>query len=594
MGGVQFQQGFREIIPQLWMQEHIMGEKPCWLRNNGSVLAVSFFSLALYDILFFARSFDDNRTTSWQDVFTVADPVTVLFFLVSCIVAALLLSRLSFMERYPSFFLFISSFAISAVFWSEPEVIVDASRYFVQAKYLELYGVGFFLREWGRTIFAWTDLPVVPFFYGLIFMIFGESRLYIQIFTTLLFSLSTVLIYWTGKKLLDPDTGFYAGLLFLGIPYLYSQVPLMLVDIPAMFLLLLAIYSFIHALEKGTAVLIVLSSVAIMLAFYSKYSMWMMLSVLIVISFTFRNALPDLKTSDYLTRVFAVFLTTAFLTGMVFIYKVDAMTEQLSLLLSYQGPGLRRWGESFVSTFFFQIHPVITLAAVYSGYAAWRKRDIRYLGVLWLVFLVIIFQIRRIRYIIMVLPMLALMASYGIQRIKQREVIRVIALSVMAYSFAIGVFAYLPFLQKNSASNFMNAGKYLDALEITEAEVFAVPSENSPVNPAVAVPILDLFTKKQISYRHDTKMPFPAEKIEKSPLRFTWEYKKPRYYEMPEKTKKDSAAVVIISDGPPGELPLEIRQRIAELNKTETFDIKDEIYEYQPVVTVYYLSDDHR
>ncbi len=568
-----------------------MGDKPGWLRNNGSVIVVSFFSLALYDILFFARSFDDNRTTSWQDVFTVADPVTVLFLLVSCIVAALLLSRLSLIERYPSFFLFVSSFAISAIFWSEPEVIVDASRYFAQAKYLELYGVGFFLREWGRTIFAWTDLPVVPFFYGLIFKIFGESRLYIQIFTTLLFSLSTVLIYWTGKKLLDPDTGFYAGLLFLGIPYLYSQVPLMLVDVPAMFFLLLAIYSFIHALEKGTAVLIVLSSVAIMLAFYSKYSVWMMLSVLIVIAFTFRNALPGLKTSVYLIRIFAIFLSAAFLIGMVFILKFDSMTEQISLLLSYQRPGLRRWGESFVSTFFFQIHPVITLAAIYSVYAAWRKRDIRYLGVLWLVFLVIVFQIRRIRYIIMALPMLALMASYGLQRIRQRDIIRYIALSVAAYSFAVGVFAYLPFLQKNSTSNIMNAGKYLDALEITRAEVFTVPSENSPVNPAASVPILDLFTRKQISYNYDMKKPVSAGKIEKSPLRFTWEYKNPPYYEMPENTKKSSAAVVIVSDGSPGELPSEIRKKIAELNETETFDIRDEIYEYQPVVTVHYRTD---
>jgi 4-amino-4-deoxy-L-arabinose transferase-like glycosyltransferase len=154
--------------------------------------------------------------------------------LVICIPAVWLLSRLSLGERYPSFLLFGSSFAVSACFWSEPEVIVDASRYFAEAKYLELYGVGFFLREWGRAIAVWTDLPVVPFFYGLVFKVFGESRLYIQIFTSLLFSLSAVLTSQVGKKLWDEDTGFYAGLLLLGIPYLYS-VPLMLVDVPSMF-----------------------------------------------------------------------------------------------------------------------------------------------------------------------------------------------------------------------------------------------------------------------------------------------------------------------------------------------------------------------
>ncbi|MDH4231369.1 MAG: glycosyltransferase family 39 protein [Nitrospirota bacterium] len=569
-----------------------MGEKTGWLRNNGFVISLLFFSPALYAVLFFARSVDDNRTTSWQDVFTVADPVTVLVLVIICSAAGLVLSKLSLSERYPSFFLFVSSFAISAIFWSEPEVIVDASRYFAQAKYLELYGAGFFVREWGRTIFTWTDLPVVPFFYGLIFRIFGENRLFIQIFTTLLFSLSTVLVYWTGKKLFDADSGFYAGVLFLGIPYLYSQVPLMLVDVPSMFFLLLALYSFIHALEKGTALRIAFSAIAITLAFYSKYSMWMMLSVLIVISFAFRNALPGMKTSDYRARVSAIFLASALLSGAVFIYKFDSLSEQIGLLLSYQKPGLRRWGESFVSTFFFQVHPVITFAAIYSAYAAWKKKDVRYLCVLWLVFLVIFFQIRRIRYIIMVFPMLALMASYGLQRIRQREIIRAIAFSVAAYSFAVGVFAYLPFLQKNSAANFMNAGKYLDALEIRGAEVFTAAPENSHVNPAVSVPILDLFTRKQIVYTYDLKTPVSAGKIEKSPLRFTWEYKNPPYYEMSEKTKKSSAAVVIVSDGPPGELSPEIRQMIAELNETETFDIRDEIYEYQPVVTVHYRSDD--
>ncbi|PKL52024.1 MAG: hypothetical protein CVV37_03310 [Nitrospira bacterium HGW-Nitrospira-1] len=558
-----------------------------WFKKNRSVIAVSFFSLFLYSVLFFARSFDDNRTASWQDVFTVANPLIVFSILVICIPAAWLLSRLTLMERYPSFFLFSSSFAMAASFWSEPEIIVDASRYFAQAKHLELYGAGFFLREWGRAIAAWTDLPVVPFFYGLIFKVFGESRLYIQIFTTLLFSLSSVLTYWIGKKLWDADTGFYAGLLLLGIPYLYSQVPLMLVDVPAMFFLLLAILSFLTALEKGKALRILLSSAAITLAFYSKYSMWMMLSVLLVLALTCRDSFPELKTSVYLRRVFAILSIAAFLIGTVFVYKFDSMSEQISLLLSYQKPGLRKWGESFVSTFFFQIHPLITLAAGYSVYAACKKRDVRYLGVFWLVALVFLFQIRRIRYIMMVFPMLALMASYGLQRLRQKEIIRFIALSVVAFTFAVGVFAYLPFLQKNSASNLMNAGRHLDLLDVTGAEVFTVSSENSFVNPAVAVPILDLFTKTQIRYNYIGEKPYSAEDLSRSPFRFSWEYKNPKYYTVTKKTNQGRSAVVVISDETGMKLPMEIKQKIAGFGKNVSFVTTDNIYEYQPVVTVY-------
>jgi hypothetical protein len=94
---------------------------------------------------------------------------------------------------------------------------VDASRYFTQAKHLELYGVKYFVSEWGKDINAWTDMPLVPFLYGVVFSIFGETRIYIQILNTTFFSLTAVLTFELGKILWDEETGFFAGVL-LGAP----------------------------------------------------------------------------------------------------------------------------------------------------------------------------------------------------------------------------------------------------------------------------------------------------------------------------------------------------------------------------------------
>jgi hypothetical protein len=220
-------------------------------------------------------------------------------------------------------------------------------------------------------------------------------------------------------------------------------------------------------------------------------------------------------------------------------------------------------------------------------YVAWRKKDIRYLGVLWLVALVFLFRIRRIRYIIMAFPMLTLMASYGLQRIRQKAAIRFIALSVVAFSITVGVFGYLPFIKKNSAANIEKAGRYLDSLGIAEAEVYTVSLENSFVNPAVAVPVLDLFTKKRLSYHYIGNKPVDGE-LSRSPFRFSWEYANPPYYEQTKKTFTEQNAIVVISDGAAPRLPEYIQQNIAEYRNSITFGATDFIYEYQSVVTVYY------
>lgn len=82
-----------------------MSERQGWLRNNGYVIAFSSLSFFLYLALFFLRSFDDNRTTSWHNVFTFSNPAIVFSLMVICVMAAWLLSRLSLIGRHPSFFL---------------------------------------------------------------------------------------------------------------------------------------------------------------------------------------------------------------------------------------------------------------------------------------------------------------------------------------------------------------------------------------------------------------------------------------------------------------------------------------------------------
>jgi 4-amino-4-deoxy-L-arabinose transferase-like glycosyltransferase len=527
-------------------------------RGISFYVLIALFTVCTYLVLFIFRSSDDNRLTSWKWAFRDADVNMILLFLVCGIGIAYVFSKLSLPERYPPYFLFIFSFVISSVFWREPEVIVDASRYFTQAKHLEVYGISYFMREWGRAIHAWTDLPLVPLLYGIIFKFFGESRVYIQVFTSLVFSLTAVLTYCIGKTLWDETTGFYGGLFLLGIPYLLIQVPLMLVDVPTMFFLTLSVYTFIIVLERGKAYIV-----------FSALSLFL----------TFRKTV--------LQRGIVVSYFSGILIGIVMLLKFDVFVEQLRFLHEYQMPGLQRWGESYLSTFFYQTHPFITTAALFSPLIALKKKDIRYLIICWPLILFLVLQIQRARYTLILFPMIALMASYGLQKIRTIEVRKFVVYCSIASSIVIALFAFLPFLLSMSTVNLRNAGEYLHSVRGHTVEVVTLPAENTMVNLAVTVPILDLFTEKEIYYEYDESLLPPLQKIRESSLRFTWTYKNPLYYGSGYKDSKQWGALAVISNGPITALPEGIKQKVKGYRMGEVFRKSSGFFRYTPFVTVY-------
>ncbi|MEE8387523.1 MAG: glycosyltransferase family 39 protein [Acidiferrobacterales bacterium] len=568
----------------LW-PNNIIGLNESKPKNNDNLLTFLVFLLTLtvFLALFAFRALDDNRLTSWHWAFADVDVLNILFALVIGASLAHALSNISLPVRKPAIWLFISSFAAAGILWGEPEVIVDASRYFIQAKHLELYGVGYFLREWGNDIAVWTDLPLVPFLYGLIFSVFGETRMVIQLFSTLLFSGTVVLTYLIGKTLWNETVGIYGGALLLGMPYLLTQVPLMLVDVPTMFFLTLAVFTTIKAVKQGGTGLMISASAVIVLAMLSKYSAWLMLSV---VSIIFLSHL-EYGWRVILRRAAVISLGAVLLMGLVILWKFDVMAEQFSLLQSYQIPGLGRWGESFTSTFLFQIHPFITIAALYSIYLAIKKRDLYYAIIGWMLFLVMLLEIRRTRYIILVFPMLALMASYGLTQIKNAKLGRYIVSCTVVSTLIIAVFGYLPFLQKTSTTNIKNAGKYLNSIRAANVEVFVLPQTRSIINPAISVALLDLFTEKKITYHDNSDIKPRPELIEKSPLRFTWEYENPEFFTSGSSHADEITAVAIIFSDGNQTIPGRIARRISGYRLSREFTRLDKVFRYQTLIRVY-------
>ncbi|MCX7169839.1 MAG: glycosyltransferase family 39 protein [Proteobacteria bacterium] len=553
------------------------------LRTCGPHPALAYAGIAIWSFVtlltqFLFRDYDDNRLTSWRWVFTATDIYWLAPAHLAALLLAFILSKLDLPWRWPGTLLFISSCVVAVPFWSEPEVIVDAARYFTQAKQLEVYGLDYFLREWGGEITAWTDLPLLPLLYGLILRLAGESRTNIQAFTTLMFAASVVLTYGIGKKLCNERIGFWAGALLLGMPYLLVQVPLMLVDVAAMFFLCAALWTTLLALERGGAGWLALAAVAVVFATGAKYSNWLWLSVLaIVLVVRLREGAPSA-----LPRMLWLATGAALLLALVAWPMAAIVRAQFMLLRDWQWPALGTWRESLVSTLLFQLHPFIALAALASLPIAWQRRDVRYAIIAWLPALALLLDLGRSRYLLPLLPMLALLAAYGLNRINDNGVRKFSVLCIVASSLLVAVFGFRPFLTHSSAANLQRAGAYLDTLDATSVEVITLPQLAAPINPALSVALLDYHTARRIMYRREPiAMPPGAET---SPLRFSWTQNIPNYYA----AAADGAAVVLVVAGETTQFStVEPRLIGAGYGLVREFVVSTRVFGYQTMVRVY-------
>jgi hypothetical protein len=546
-------------------------------------LLVFTLSLAAPLVLYLTRHLDDNKLTSWNWAFNAVNLSRFLVVLITVLLFAWLLSRFSFYERGKPFVLFVTSFVVASSFWSEPEVIVDATRYFTQAKHLKIYGINYFAEQWGKSIFAWTDLPLVPFLYGLVFKFFGEHRILIQALNTIFYSLTVVLTYQLGKTLWDEEVGFWGGILLLGFPYLYIQVPLMLVDVPTMFFFMLAVVTCVYALKKGGTIHIVVASFSLFLVFYVKYSSWMMLTVIPVIYayFIFQNPAQATRRGGALALLSLVFI------GILFVMYKDIFIDQINFLVEYQKPGMKRWSESYVSTFLFQIHPYIAAAALFAFIVAARKMDFRFIIVCFLILLFLLMQVKRIRYTLPIFPMLALMAAYGIGVIQSKALKKHIVFSIVGTSFVVAYVGFLPLLKSLGVQNLQKSGKYLNTLSAASVEVVSFAGENAVVNPELGVPGLDIYTDKKLVYEKKQISPEKMEQVQTAPLRFTWEYPLPEYYSVA-KADKTADGLVIISDDPGRPLPELVENKILQYPVHKVFQQSSKIFRYQTFITVYH------
>ncbi|NOZ82549.1 MAG: hypothetical protein GXN98_01840 [Euryarchaeota archaeon] len=451
-----------------------------------------------------------------------------------------------------------------------PELNPDAARYFSEAKFLAVEGVESFVSEWGKRLYVYVDQPLVPFIYGILFKLFGESRLVIQAYNFTLYALLTLLVYRIAQRLWGRRAGSYTALLMLASPYVLSRVPLTLVDVSLSFLTAALAYSLLAGLSHSNSTRHLLTAGAcVALIPFTKLTGGVYLLPLVLVPLTLHLRGESLSPRHLMLPVL---LGTA-LALPVLLHLAPVLKEQIAtaMILKSRMPEITG-AESVWNLLFYQFSAPVTLLAASGAFMALRRRDWGIaLPLLWFLVPLVIYHDTRIRYMIPAYPALALLAGYALARLSEqrKSLACFLAIATVLSSLMLLYLAYVPFAQTNSAADLMRAAKYAERIPVESVDVYAVYPASYNSSLALLIPLFDLHSSKEVLVRGESLMPTKEITPEQRNVSWTWSFELPGYYF---KLAPPSELVAVISPMYYTYLPPLLAERLRNYTLVRTFE----------------------
>ncbi len=324
----------------------------------------------------------------------------------------------------------VLSLAVRLVYVGEyHELLWDAGVYAGMGKYLFS----------GGTAGLWEHIrpPLWPAFLGLLWVLKLDMILVGKIVQLALSLGCIVLVYLLGKKYFDERTGLIAaGMFSFSSIFLYLGFHLY-TEIPALFLILLALYLF----SKDR---LFFAGIVAGLAFLAKFPAGMVIGVIglaLLVQKQIKKAVIAAVGFGIVAGTFLVANSVAY--GSAVVPLLDARKTILSVLgcnvLHYQP-----WHQYLSWGLSDNILNIFAITGLFFMFKPWKKKYV--LIVLALVIPLLYFMqlhCRDYRYVLFFLPFVAIIAAYGIAQLFKKQQLGLILALVIGISLAQGIGYYL-------------------------------------------------------------------------------------------------------------------------------------------------------
>src|SRR4030042_2810952 len=212
----------------------------------------------------------------------IAFPIILTIFLLFSKFLSPLFKKINLKKKLFLIFIFCLSSALS-LSWTV-QTNPDYGRYHYEAKYLVENGIFTFFQNWGQFHYS-ADMPVMPFIYGVGYLIFGEGQMTILIINSLIFLGIIWLTYLIAKELFNHRVAFLSVFLLSTSPFVITQSHLFLIDLGQTLFLTLSFYLLINLIKRPSFKKSILIGLVLFLASLTKIFSILFLIVFFITSF---------------------------------------------------------------------------------------------------------------------------------------------------------------------------------------------------------------------------------------------------------------------------------------------------------------------